>query len=63
MINYLSQNKEHNIAKAETQLKCAATILEPHNLVLPFFYYSYWGETEPTWYCGHCMAYCTSCRR
>jgi hypothetical protein len=19
-----------------------------------------WGETESTWYCGHCLAYCTS---
>jgi hypothetical protein len=24
------------------------------------FYFSHGVETEPTWYCGHCFAYCTS---
>jgi hypothetical protein len=26
------------------------------------FYYIYCGETESTWYCGHCLASCTSPR-
>jgi hypothetical protein len=27
-----------------------------------FFCFLGWGETESTWYCGHCLAYCTSPR-
>jgi hypothetical protein len=29
-------------------------------LVLLLFFS--WGETESTWYCDHCLAYCTSPR-
>jgi hypothetical protein len=36
------------------------------NAVQFFLYFSLlffsWGETESTWYCGHCLAYCTSPR-
>jgi hypothetical protein len=31
-------------------------------IILKFKFFS-WGETESTWYCGHCLAYCTSPRR
>jgi hypothetical protein len=24
------------------------------------YFFFLWGETESTWYCGHCLAYCTS---
>jgi hypothetical protein len=28
--------------------------------VVFFFGFVRWGETESTWYIGHCLAYCTS---
>jgi hypothetical protein len=27
-----------------------------------FLLFFSWGETESTWYCGHCLAYCTTPR-
>jgi hypothetical protein len=51
--------------KSFQQLKCGCEIDQIHIGVNKFevehVFFS-WGETESTWYCGQCLAYCTSPR-
>jgi hypothetical protein len=56
---YRRHSTMFNLSTLKSRL--LVTYLITLSLSIYFLFFS-WGEAESTWYCGHCLAYCTSPR-
>jgi hypothetical protein len=58
---HLKGRFENSISGEKTPFfsRCMVPTLSVSYVFLLLLFLS-WGETESAWYCGHCLAYCTS---